>query len=157
MRDVPLLTLAHPAKPITQPCSPFQTETDFVQVRIQVKQPAGTSCRPLQDSKSGYIQHTIIQLGRAAALVLSSGCQWFMYPNPIYQRALESHERHAQRWGGSMKVLRQDVVGGLWNKPAYLLSLVLQELEKPPAEQVKWLMFVLPQGLPTVSTCRPLL
>ena len=36
----PLLTLAHPALPIKQPCSPFRTETDFVQVRIQVKQPA---------------------------------------------------------------------------------------------------------------------
>jgi hypothetical protein len=35
-----LLTVAHPALPIKQPCSPFQTETDFVQVRIQVKQPA---------------------------------------------------------------------------------------------------------------------
>ena len=36
----PLLTLAHPALPIKQPCSPFRTETDFVQVRVQVKQPA---------------------------------------------------------------------------------------------------------------------
>jgi hypothetical protein len=36
----PLLTSAHPVLPIKQPCSPFRTETDFVQVRIQVKQPA---------------------------------------------------------------------------------------------------------------------
>lgn len=49
-----------------------------------------------------------------------------------------------------MKVLQQDFVGGLWNKPAYLLSLVLQELEKPASEQAKWLMFVLPQGPSTV-------
>jgi hypothetical protein len=66
-------------------------------------------------------------------------------PEPFYLRAFKSHEHHAQRWGGAMKVLRRDLVGGLWNKPAYLLSLVLQELEKPQSERVKWLMFVLPQ------------
>jgi hypothetical protein len=32
----PLLTLAHPAFPIKQPCSPFRTETDFLDVRIGV-------------------------------------------------------------------------------------------------------------------------
>ncbi|KAF4635542.1 hypothetical protein G7Y89_g2548 [Cudoniella acicularis] len=42
----PLLTLAHPALPIKQPCSPFRTEMDFVQVRIQVKQPAVLSEKP---------------------------------------------------------------------------------------------------------------
>jgi hypothetical protein len=65
-------------------------------------------------------------------------------PHPVYQKALENHERHAQRWGCSMEVLRQDLVGGMFNKPAYLLSLVLQELQKPPSEQAKWLMFVSP-------------
>jgi hypothetical protein len=71
-------------------------------------------------------------------------------PEPFYLRAFKSHESHAQRWGVSMKVLRQDLVGGLWNKPAYLLSLVLQELEKPHSERAKWLMFVLPQESPSV-------
>ena len=37
---LPLLTLTHPILPIKQPCSPFRIETDFVKVRIQVKQPA---------------------------------------------------------------------------------------------------------------------
>jgi hypothetical protein len=65
-------------------------------------------------------------------------------PNPLYKRALKSHEHHAQRWGYSMKVLQRDIAEGYWNKPVYLLSLVLQELAKPPSEQVEWLMFVLP-------------
>lgn len=34
----PLLTLAHPALLIKQPCSPFRIETDFVQVIILDKQ-----------------------------------------------------------------------------------------------------------------------
>ena len=41
----PFLTLAHPALPIKLPCSPFRTETDFVQVGIQVKQPAVVGCQ----------------------------------------------------------------------------------------------------------------
>jgi hypothetical protein len=64
-------------------------------------------------------------------------------PNSLYERALKSHEHHAQRWGYSMKVLQRDIVGGYWNKPIYLLSLVLQELAKPPSERLEWLMFVL--------------
>jgi hypothetical protein len=63
-------------------------------------------------------------------------------PHPVYERALENHQRHAARWGYSMKVLREGFVGGLWNKPAYLLSLVLQELEKPTSERANWLMWV---------------
>jgi hypothetical protein len=64
-------------------------------------------------------------------------------PNPLYERALKSHERHAQRWGYPMKVLQRDIMGGYWNKPSYLLSLLLLELAKAPSEQVEWLMFVL--------------
>jgi hypothetical protein len=47
-----------------------------------------------------------------------------------------------------MKVLQRDIAGGYWNKPIYLLSLVLQELEKPPSERIEWLMFVLPLCVP---------
>ena len=65
-------------------------------------------------------------------------------PNPLYDGALKSHERHAQRWGYSMNILQRDIMGGYWNKPSYLLSLVLRELVKPPSEQIEWLMFVLP-------------
>jgi hypothetical protein len=39
-----LLTVDFLALLIKQPCSNIQTETDFVQVRIQVKQPVGDLC-----------------------------------------------------------------------------------------------------------------
>ena len=63
-------------------------------------------------------------------------------PNTLYEKALESHKHHAERWGYPMKVLQQDMVGGFWNKPSYLLSLVIEELAKPPSKRVEWLMFV---------------
>jgi ABC-type dipeptide/oligopeptide/nickel transport system permease component len=63
-------------------------------------------------------------------------------PNPLYERALQSHERHAQRWGYPMYVLEQDISEGFWNKPSYVLSLVIQELAKPPGKRCEWLMSV---------------
>jgi hypothetical protein len=61
-------------------------------------------------------------------------------PNALYERALESHRRHARRWAYPMHVLQQDISVGFWNKPSYLLALVIQELSKPPSERVEWLM-----------------
>lgn len=63
-------------------------------------------------------------------------------PNPLYERALQSHERHAQRWGYPMHVLQQDISAGFWNKPSYVLSLVIQELAKPPSKRMEWLMWI---------------
>jgi hypothetical protein len=76
------------------------------------------------------------------------------HPNPLYDRALQSHDRHAQRWGYPMHVLQQDISAGFWNKPSYVLSLVIQELAKPASKRMEWLMcvncsfyFVLPRLL----------
>ena len=63
-------------------------------------------------------------------------------PNPLYEGALQSHQRHAQRWGYEMQILRREIVGGVWDKVSYLLSLVLQELAKQDAERTEWLWFV---------------
>lgn len=63
--------------------------------------------------------------------------------NPLYDRALENHKRHAERWGYPMYTLQRDALKGYWNKPAWMLSLVVQELAKPPSESVEWMVYVL--------------
>ncbi|KAI9668586.1 MAG: hypothetical protein M1831_001025 [Alyxoria varia] len=63
-------------------------------------------------------------------------------PNPSYVRALKSHRAHNERWNYAMEVLQQDISGGYWNKPSYLLSLLVRELAKPPGERIEWLMWV---------------
>ncbi|KAJ9266752.1 CAZyme family GT34 [Paecilomyces variotii] len=63
-------------------------------------------------------------------------------PNTFYQRALQTHRGHARRWGYRMEVLTHDIAVGYWNKPSYLLSLVIQELAKPASERTEWLMWV---------------
>ncbi|KAJ5431864.1 hypothetical protein N7445_008362 [Penicillium cf. griseofulvum] len=62
--------------------------------------------------------------------------------NHMYERALQSHERHGKRWGYPMHILRQDISIGFWNKPSYLLSLVISEMAKPAGERMEWLMWV---------------
>jgi hypothetical protein len=50
--------------------------------------------------------------------------------NSVYVRALKSHERHAVRHGYPMHVLRHEVATGYWNKPSYLLSLLVQRADQ---------------------------
>ncbi|KIX97764.1 uncharacterized protein Z520_06542 [Fonsecaea multimorphosa CBS 102226] len=58
-----------------------------------------------------------------------------------YERALESHSRHADMHGYPMYVLRQKILGRLWTKPAWILGVVLEELAKPPKERLEWLFW----------------
>jgi hypothetical protein len=62
--------------------------------------------------------------------------------NHMYERALQSHERHGKRWGYPMHILREDISVGFWNKPSYLISLVINELAKPAGQRMEWLMYV---------------
>lgn len=61
-------------------------------------------------------------------------------PHPAYVRALRSHRLHNERFNYGMFVLQEDAVGGFWNKPLYLLSILMQELAKAPSERLHWLM-----------------
>lgn len=48
-----------------------------------------------------------------------------------------------------MHVLRHPFADGYWNKPTYLLSLVIEELAKPPQERLEWLVYGLSHPFPT--------
>lgn len=87
-----------------------------------------------QDSSGDYASRPTI--GKVSMLYGAN-------PSPLYARALKSHHIHNQRFNYAMFVLEQDAVGGFWNKPVYLLSLIMAELSKPPAERLQWLMQVL--------------
>lgn len=72
----------------------------------------------------------------------------------VYERALKTHLAHAERWGYETHILREDIVGsgksgrdskghwqsGVFKKPLYLLSLVINELAKPSEERAEWIM-----------------
>ena len=65
-------------------------------------------------------------------------------PNPTYERALRLHDVQNQYYGYPMFILRENLLHGLWSKPAYILSVLLQELAKPKQSRLKWLMYVCP-------------
>lgn len=58
----------------------------------------------------------------------------------LYERAVRSHRTHNEQFNYPMRVLREEITGGYWNKPSYLLALVVAELAKPAAERAEWLM-----------------
>lgn len=62
--------------------------------------------------------------------------------NPVYQRAVKTHQNHCERWGYPLFLLQTQILDGVWNKLAYLSSLIVQELEKPEAERLEWLLYV---------------
>ncbi|OAL33817.1 hypothetical protein AYO20_06828 [Fonsecaea nubica] len=62
-------------------------------------------------------------------------------PNDAYERALESHALHANMHGYQLHVLRQKMLGRLWTKPAFILSVVLNELAKPPEARIEWIFW----------------
>ncbi|KAL1634105.1 hypothetical protein SLS58_010803 [Diplodia intermedia] len=62
--------------------------------------------------------------------------------DPTYERALRTHELHNRIHGLRGLVLRDQVVDGVWNKPAYILSILADELRKPPAARLEWLLWV---------------
>lgn len=62
--------------------------------------------------------------------------------NELYQKAINTHKEHNERWGYEMYVQRQNMLGGrgYWNKPSYLLSLIVAELGKKEEDRIDWFM-----------------
>jgi len=61
---------------------------------------------------------------------------------PAHERALKTQEKHNRLHGYSMHLLRRGILDGYWTKPAYILSLILQELGKQDSERLSWLFWV---------------
>nr|KAK5432361.1 hypothetical protein LTR18_011118 [Exophiala xenobiotica] len=62
-------------------------------------------------------------------------------PNELYERAIITHEIHASQQGYTQLVLRNQIADGYWNKPYYLLALLISEMSKDPWSRLKWLMW----------------
>ena len=58
-----------------------------------------------------------------------------------YERALLSHKEHDQRYGYKHFVQRHGAIEGAWSKHAYLIHILVQELNKSPTERLDWLFW----------------
>ena len=64
----------------------------------------------------------------------------FGEPDEVFDRAIRSHEFHNNKWGYPQFVLRERVMSGLWSKHAYIFSVIVQELAKPKAKRLQWIL-----------------
>lgn len=60
--------------------------------------------------------------------------------NPVYERALQSHTEHGRLHNYPFHVLHEKLLGRLWSKPAYIFSVLVDELAKPRDQRLKWLL-----------------
>lgn len=60
--------------------------------------------------------------------------------NPVYERAIKTHQVQADRWGYPMLVCRQPLMDGIWTKVACIQSMVIDELLKPEGERLEWVL-----------------
>lgn len=59
----------------------------------------------------------------------------------VYNPAIRSHHLHALVHGMPVYILCSPAVDGMWNKPAFVLSVLLSEIVKPEDERLEWLMW----------------
>lgn len=63
--------------------------------------------------------------------------------NVIYERSIDTHIKHGEQWGVPTHILRHDVIeAGFFNKPAYILGLIIEEMAKPHGKRTEWIVYV---------------
>ncbi|KAK4233151.1 galactosyl transferase GMA12/MNN10 family-domain-containing protein [Achaetomium macrosporum] len=70
-----------------------------------------------------------------------------------YQRALGTHVLHNEVHGTDIHILSTKIIDDLWNKPAFILDLLLAEMEKPENDRLEWLFWV-DRDTIILDTCR---
>lgn len=66
----------------------------------------------------------------------------FGEPDSTYERALLTHQGHDEIHGIRSLVLREKLADDLWNKTAFILSILVGEIRKPEQERLEWLLWV---------------
>ena len=60
--------------------------------------------------------------------------------NPTYERALRTHLRHGEIQGYETLVMRSNVLDMMYNKPMFILNVLMDEMKKPYHERLEWLL-----------------
>lgn len=100
-----------------------------------------TSCRKYSPFTPGRV--------RLATLSVSYGEQ-----KPYIARALRTHLLHGLIHGDDMHVMCSPMVDGMWNKQAFLLSVLLEQMLLPPEERYEWIFWADRDSI-ILDYCRP--
>ncbi|CAN9365423.1 unnamed protein product [Alternaria alternata] len=72
-----------------------------------------------------------------------------------YQKAFRTHLLHALVHGTEVRVMCDPIVDDLWNKPAFILNLLMREMLKPAKERLEWIQWV-DRDTIILDQCRPI-
>lgn len=62
-------------------------------------------------------------------------------PQRFFQKGIETHILHSLIHGSRLHVLCTPIIDHMWNKQAFVQSILLQELAKPPQERLEWIFW----------------
>lgn len=79
----------------------------------------------------------------------------FGEPQEHYKKAFKTHILHSLIHGTEIKVMCDPIVDDLWNKPAFILQLLMREMLKPAKERLEWIQWVDRDTL-ILDQCRPI-
>jgi hypothetical protein len=79
----------------------------------------------------------------------------FGKPEKQYREAFETHLLHSLIHGTEVRVMCDPMVDKLWNKPAFILNLLMREMLKPEKERLEWIQWVDRDTL-ILDQCRPI-
>jgi mannan polymerase II complex MNN10 subunit len=97
-------------------------------------------------------KHSPFATGRARIGLVTA--QFGQQPDH-YQKAFQTHLLHGLIHGTEVHVLCDPIVDDLWNKPAFILNLLMHEMLKPEQKRLEWLMWVDRDTL-ILDQCRPI-
>ena len=63
------------------------------------------------------------------------------FEDAAYELGLDTHRIHAERHGYPMYLTRESAIEGMFNKIAFIMRALLEELYKEPDERVEWLLY----------------
>jgi hypothetical protein len=78
----------------------------------------------------------------------------FGNPEDQYRNALQTHMVHSLVHGTELRVMCDSVVDDLWNKPAFILLLLLEEMLKTADKRLQWIMWA-DRDTIVLDQCRP--
>jgi mannan polymerase II complex MNN10 subunit len=72
-----------------------------------------------------------------------------------YQEAFRTHLVHSLIHGTEVRVMCDPIIDDLWNKPAFILNLLMREMIKHEKERLEWIMWV-DRDTMILDQCRPM-
>ncbi|CAO2656800.1 Nn.00g056030.m01.CDS01 [Neocucurbitaria sp. VM-36] len=79
----------------------------------------------------------------------------FGEPKGHYRKAFETHLLHSLIHGTEVRVMCDPIIDSLWNKPAFILELLMREMLKPAKERLEWIQWADRDTL-ILDQCRPI-